>query len=286
MSPIAFATAHASQQALKSRRLPTEPLFVFLLTQRAFSVTTDVPKTVSMGYCSQRRKDRVQYDHPNSAWLIHLTQVTSGKEVVASQDDAVVQAEITYEIEFELKNAQPMAELEARRKVLREVFSILLNLMGDRLEMFLEDINPPFIPILQKICWDAVRPNPKGEYRNDGFPGSMPVSFSRRHFQELENSEYLISEKTDGIRYMMLIVNGGIFMVDRKFDLQRLISFDPFLLTISQPGPTLLDGELVQPLNGTSKLAYMVFDIVQCQGEIVSHFPLTKRLAFVGMNPI
>jgi hypothetical protein len=58
------------------------------------------------------------------------------------------------------------------------------------------------------------------------FPGSMPVTFSRRHFAIVQSNPYFVSEKTDGIRYLMLIVREGVFLIDRKYSFKRLENFN------------------------------------------------------------
>ena len=38
------------------------------------------------------------------------------------------------------------------------------------------------------------------------FPGPQPISIERRHFDILKNSSYLVCEKTDGVRHIMMCV--------------------------------------------------------------------------------
>ena len=50
------------------------------------------------------------------------------------------------------------------------------------------------------------------------FIGAMPFNITRVAFQEMREKEYYVSEKTDGVRYMLLITADGAFLVTRKFD--------------------------------------------------------------------
>jgi mRNA guanylyltransferase len=60
---------------------------------------------------------------------------------------------------------------------------------------------------------------------NTEFPGSMPIVFSRRYFPIVQTKTYFVSEKTDGIRYLMLVLPEGIYCIDRKYHF-RYLRFD------------------------------------------------------------
>jgi hypothetical protein len=92
------------------------------------------------------------------------------------------------------------------------------------------------------------------------------VSFERKHlmpasapgggYVSLLSSPYFAAEKTDGVRYMLLILgNTGAFTVDRNFDMRRL----PPMRFPSRADPsvpldnTLLDGELIIERGGTGQ---------------------------------
>ena len=119
------------------------------------------------------------------------------------------------------------------------------------------------------------------------FPGAQPVSFAAKHIQELQQQDYYVCEKSDGIRCLMYLteVNGEetTFLIDRKNDY-----YDVKLLHFPIPESeqkyhvgTLIDGELVndrEPSGGT-QLKYLVFDCLILSDYKMLHRTLDKRLA-------
>jgi mRNA guanylyltransferase len=126
------------------------------------------------------------------------------------------------------------------------------------------------------------------------FPGAQPVSFARAHLKELQTTDYFMCEKTDGVRCLMYLTqvpreDGGVlevqFLIDRKND-YYFVPRESIHLPV--PGNferhhvgTLLDGELVRETypNGTSRLAYLIFDLLAIDGDSVTSRPFDKRLA-------
>jgi hypothetical protein len=102
----------------------------------------------------------------------------------------------------------------------------------------------------------------------DRFPGPQPVSIERRHFPLLKKQPYVVCEKTDGVRHLLVSNEEGVFLVNRAFKI------DPVKVRI--PKGTILDGELVTAKNG--KVFFMVYDAVIVKGESVSNFDLKLRL--------
>jgi len=124
------------------------------------------------------------------------------------------------------------------------------------------------------------------------FPGSQPVSFERKHLVEMKKQHYFAAEKTDGMRYMLLILGDrGAFMVDRHFGMREL----PMHFRITGgSGPldkTLLDGELVVDTRletGEREMRYLIYDACVVAGEVITGDPLTIRLmkaSRVGIAP-
>ncbi|ORY86554.1 DNA ligase/mRNA capping enzyme [Neocallimastix californiae] len=62
------------------------------------------------------------------------------------------------------------------------------------------------------------------------FPGAQPISFSNEHFSELENENYFVSEKADGIRCFLFVCKNvenkmEAFLIDRKNKLNMLVIY-------------------------------------------------------------
>jgi hypothetical protein len=105
----------------------------------------------------------------------------------------------------------------------------------------------------------------------DYFPGPQPISIEYKHFPILKGAEYVVCEKTDGERYMMVALTyqgkRKCFFVNRSFKMFEV----PINLKKSAYEGTILDGELY---DGT----LMVYDAVRVNGESVWDLNLMKRL--------
>jgi hypothetical protein len=96
------------------------------------------------------------------------------------------------------------------------------------------------------------------------FPGPQPISIERKHFPILKSKPYLVCEKNDGVRNMLVCYERHGVFVDRMFNTQQT--------TIPLAPGTILDGELMES-------EFLVYDAVMIKGENVMHLPLTERLA-------
>lgn len=89
------------------------------------------------------------------------------------------------------------------------------------------------------------------------FPGPQPVSIERRHFPILKSNDYVVCEKTDGVRHVLLSF---------KFEAKKMVimvnrNLDFYIVPIRmQTIDAVLDGELVRTHDG--KMLYMVYDAV------------------------
>lgn len=103
----------------------------------------------------------------------------------------------------------------------------------------------------------------------DRFPGPQPISIERKHFAVLQSQSYVVCEKTDGVRHMLVCyedANGKKLcaLVDRAFHVTYT--------TLTVPRDTILDGELLDSV-------YYVYDAIRIKGEDLRNKKLTERLA-------
>ena len=95
----------------------------------------------------------------------------------------------------------------------------------------------------------------------------MPVNFQRHHFDSVQQGSHFVSEKTDGVRYLMVFTSdpGEVVLLDRKMpgwivkDETKLSG----LYDAVQPG-TVLDGEIVITRKH-KKPIFIIFDVM-CVG--------------------
>lgn len=103
----------------------------------------------------------------------------------------------------------------------------------------------------------------------DRFPGTMPITLSRRHLQMVARSDYVCLEKSDGTRYMLLAVTDFVVLIDRQM---RFYVIDPNPAIrnkgfIAPQDNTLLDGELTFNIM-TNQWDYLIYDAIVIDGDL------------------
>ncbi|KAI1810753.1 mRNA capping enzyme [Poronia punctata] len=125
-----------------------------------------------------------------------------------------------------------------------------------------------------------------------GFPGAQPVSFTRKHLDELRREDYYVCEKSDGLRYLLYMTadeNGDEvhYLIDRKNDFWFVNMNNS--LHFPLPGDekafhtgTILDGELVMDVHsdGRREPRYVVFDCLVLDSQVLMSRELGKRLGY------
>ena len=147
--------------------------------------------------------------------------------------------------------------------------------------------------------------NPREECKPPrNFIGCMPVNFSRHNIEEVQRSDagadgggegggagYYLSEKTDGVRYLLVFTGKTAVLVDRashdtKKAFQPILrgqkvdsGEDPFgpILNLVKPG-AVLDGEVVVHRK-LRRPIFIVFDVLaNSASEPILHLPFEHRL--------
>lgn len=105
----------------------------------------------------------------------------------------------------------------------------------------------------------------------DYFPGPQPVSIERRHFPILKSGNYVVCEKTDGERHMLVAImfegKKKCVLVNRSFKMVEV----PINLKKSAFEGTILDGELYEN-------TLMIYDAVRVAGKSVWNENLHARM--------
>lgn len=104
----------------------------------------------------------------------------------------------------------------------------------------------------------------------DRFPGPQPVSIERRHFPILKSNAYVVCEKTDGERYMLVATT----FKGRRLCVFVNRSFQMFEVNINLArgayDGTLLDGELYDN-------TLLIYDGVLINGNAIGHCHFLDR---------
>ena len=119
-------------------------------------------------------------------------------------------------------------------------------------------------------------------WNSTGFPGSQPVSMTHNNLNFLHYSDYMVSWKADGARYMMLIAREDeIYFVDRDNCVFKVdgIRFFKRKSPQSHIENTLVDGEMViDEVSGQKRARYLIYDIVKFEGVDVGGCDFRRRM--------
>ena len=103
------------------------------------------------------------------------------------------------------------------------------------------------------------------------FPGCQPISIEREHFGILEKNNYVVCEKTDGTRYMMIAIQYGsqkvCVFINRALDM----FVEPLNFRMAVFKGTILEGELYNN-------EFMIYDCLMTCGEVVGNQGFLERL--------
>ncbi|KAJ3023144.1 UNVERIFIED_CONTAM: putative fatty-acid--CoA ligase FadD10 [Siphonaria sp. JEL0065] len=122
--------------------------------------------------------------------------------------------------------------------------------------------------------------------REPRFPGAQPVSFNKSHLSLLEEENFFVSEKADGIRCLLITTKDPLTGQPETFLVDRKNAYYKINLPLPKPedintfqNDTVLDGELVLDVDhGVEILWFLLFDCMILMGQSLIDKPFTKRL--------
>uniref|UniRef100_A0A6B2KZN5 Uncharacterized protein n=1 Tax=Arcella intermedia TaxID=1963864 RepID=A0A6B2KZN5_9EUKA len=242
-----------------------------------------------------RKKERWSYE--SSFFRIDLTRVTSVTPF--GHPPGTVRnfnGDRSYEVEFELMEGESLRDPKQAEEIANEFYdniSELLKVLDSGHQILSEALVTTLVDTVLNIDKDLERQlrailakslAEENEVRD--FPGSMPVTFCRNHFNKVQAEDYYVSEKTDGLRYLLLICPVGVFLIDRKLAFFRVTNYDTLItLFCANNTTTLLDGELIKN-HSTGKPIFLIFDLLEVLGENYASKKLDERLEVIGKKVV
>ncbi|GBE58996.1 mRNA capping enzyme [Babesia ovata] len=129
-------------------------------------------------------------------------------------------------------------------------------------------------------------------WKHQSFPGAQPVSLTRNDLPLLFRSDYVVCEKTDGIRALLLAASGAIYLIGRNEEVHYVPIHLPVRGNPSETQQlTLLDGEIVvdtMHVNGVEVQhpRFMCYDGVYVQRRSLRELNFLDRLSIVYTDVI
>lgn len=229
-------------------------------------------------FALERRKKRASFfvksKDPLRVWRVDFTEVVTHNMTSTNNSGS---ANVEYELEFELDESIKMKWLSESDEVKRTELARLINVK------LLELIN---------ICIPTFSSHDGGEFQLDHIPGdkenhvrgeiirinnilvpgskgvdflgSMPINMFRSSLNKVLSSDYYVGEKSDGVRYLMYVINTGnndknCVLMNRS----KVLRFFPGSQKLGRilKGDCVLDGEIVYNLT-LKKYVFVIFDIL------------------------
>lgn len=116
-------------------------------------------------------------------------------------------------------------------------------------------------------------------------PAPNPVSIERKHLARLSGEQYVVAEKSDGVRHLLLLTKEGgrgvAVMADRAY---RFWEVEVLARAVWFDRGSLFDGELVwstRPGSRELSTRFLVFDVVMCKGASCLRESYVSRIATI-----
>ena len=193
-----------------------------------------------------------------------------------------------YEVEFEMQKPYMLewlsnpdeANCHAKiQEMTQELYQLLHEFVPFDIEQgaMLEEANDLRLHAAIKKCTDSILDlSPESPVV---FPGSMPFSMSRKNLEVVCKNSYFVTEKTDGVRYLLYIVNDSTnhpaaVLFDRAKKIRLLSGSASIAKALGLE--TVLDGELVYD-SAMKKNVFLVFDILAINGRSLTSKLFNER---------
>ncbi|KAF1768750.1 hypothetical protein GCK72_000563 [Caenorhabditis remanei] len=124
------------------------------------------------------------------------------------------------------------------------------------------------------------------KWNKQGFPGLQPVSLSRKNIKLLEEEDYMVSWKADGMRYIVYMNDGEVYAFDRDNEVFEIENLDFVTKDGSPLLGTLVDTEVIidkvmEHGYEVNKPRMLIYDIMRFAGFNVMKEPFHKRFEII-----
>jgi mRNA-capping enzyme len=127
-------------------------------------------------------------------------------------------------------------------------------------------------------------------WKKRGFPGTHSICMDCENYKTISKSSYMVTWKTIGKRYMMLIEERGkVYMIDVGDNVFRVdcIQFPYDIEYTRHLKDTLVEGEfLIDNIDSSDKFSFLINDIITYNGRVVSGKPFPDRLKLISQSII
>ncbi|GAB9465904.1 hypothetical protein Gpo141_00003291 [Globisporangium polare] len=131
----------------------------------------------------------------------------------------------------------------------------------------------------------------------DRAPMNIGSTLLRGNEPQIVEHQYFVCERSVGIRYLALLVQGRCYLISQNYDIREVVLFSPVRPDRLQPGTdrntivphqwTILDGLLVCDKDGPkSVLTLLLYDILALNGSPVMTSKLQDRLKLIQNDVI
>lgn len=266
-------------------------LFYDIRVDVAVEEEVQAPCSSEFAWSTERHKRRTSYAsrQRGSFWRVDLTEVQTfinGKNGSTSD----------IELEFEMLSEMLVAWCSCPdEQVVAETSKIVLELSNLIRSLIPGHRDDSTAHVLHRRPDVRTKENIKqrvAELRRDGrldYIGAMPINLTRRNFASVRKNNYFLTEKSDGLRYLLFVVNGAeeksrdpphpiAVLMDRSGEL--ILMQGAGVIGRALGVGTVLDGEMVFNLSWQLNV-FLVFDVLALDVDSKVSLPFRHRIDLV-----